>query len=155
VKTFGPAILGARQFFHYKFYFYNRYKLIRLSGFFSFWVGLSLNSGLYAWASPAFHFAVVILEMGSWELFAWGGPELQSSLSHSASQVARIVGVTPWHPANLRSFGFFLQYWGLNSRPTTWATPPALFHDGFFQDSVSRTICPGWLQIEILLISAS
>jgi hypothetical protein len=26
----------------------------------------------------------------------------------------------------------FFPYWGLNSRPTPWATPPALFCDGFF-----------------------
>jgi hypothetical protein len=24
-------------------------------------------------------------------------------------------------------FFFFLQYWGLNSEPTPWATPPELF----------------------------
>jgi hypothetical protein len=29
------------------------------------------------------------------------------------------------------------------------------FCDGFFQDRVSRTISPGWLQTAILLISAS
>jgi hypothetical protein len=51
-------------------------------------------------------------------------------------------------------FFFFLQYWGLNSGPSPWATPPALFCDFFFfQDSVSRTICPG-LSVT-LLISAS
>jgi hypothetical protein len=26
-----------------------------------------------------------------------------------------------------------LPYWGLTSGPTLWATPPALFCDGFFQ----------------------
>jgi hypothetical protein len=49
----------------------------------------------------------------------------------------------------------FLQYWGLNSGPTTWATPPALFCDGFFWDRVSQTICLGWVQTAVLLISAS
>jgi hypothetical protein len=44
---------------------------------------------------------------------------------------------------------------GLNSGPTPWVTPPALFCEGFFQDRVSQTICPGWLPTEILLISAS
>jgi hypothetical protein len=38
-------------------------------------------------------------------------------------------------------FFFFLWYWGLNSGPTLWATPPALFCEGS--------------QIVILLISAS
>jgi hypothetical protein len=30
----------------------------------------------------------------------------------------------------------YLQYWGLNSGPTPWATPPAPFCDGCFWDSV-------------------
>jgi hypothetical protein len=46
-------------------------------------------------------------------------------------------------------------YWSLNSRPTPWATPLAFFVMGFFQDRISRTVCPGWLQTLILLISAS
>jgi hypothetical protein len=50
---------------------------------------------------------------------------------------------------------FFLWYWGLNSGPTTWVTPPSLFHDGCFWVRVLQTICLGWLQITILLISAS
>jgi hypothetical protein len=50
---------------------------------------------------------------------------------------------------------FFWQYWGLNSRPTPWATPPALFCDGFFQNRVSRTICPSWFWTAILLITTS
>jgi hypothetical protein len=49
----------------------------------------------------------------------------------------------------------FFHCWGLNSRPTPWATPPALFCVGFFWDRVSQTISPGWLQTSILLISAS
>jgi hypothetical protein len=49
-----------------------------------------------------------------------------------------------------------VQYWGLiELRADTWATPPAFFCDGFFQDRVSQTICPVWLQTRILLISAS
>jgi hypothetical protein len=43
-----------------------------------------------------------------------------------------------------------LQYWGLSSGPTPWATPPAPFCEGSFQDRVLRTVCLGWL-----LISAS
>jgi hypothetical protein len=43
----------------------------------------------------------------------------------------------------------------LNSGPTPWATPPALFCDGVFQARVLRTICPIWLPTVILLISAT
>jgi hypothetical protein len=50
------------------------------------------------------------------------------------------------------SYGIFfcVWYWCLNSGPTPWATPPALFGD-----SVSQTICLGWLQTAILLMFAS
>jgi hypothetical protein len=44
----------------------------------------------------------------------------------------------------------FLQYWGLNSGPSSSATPPALFCVGYFWDRVS-----GWLWTVVLLISAS
>jgi hypothetical protein len=50
---------------------------------------------------------------------------------------------------------FFKQYWGLNSGPSPWATPPALFFLKVFQDTVSETICLGWLRTAILLIFAS
>jgi hypothetical protein len=53
------------------------------------------------------------------------------------------------------SFFFFFQYWGLNSSPTSQATPPTLFREGVFQDRLSQTICPCWLQTVSLLISAS
>jgi hypothetical protein len=52
---------------------------------------------------------------------------------------------------------FFLQYWGLNSGPSFWATPPALilfYCDGFFRDRVLWTICLGWLWTEIFLSSS-
>jgi hypothetical protein len=53
-------------------------------------------------------------------------------------------------------FCLFFQYWGLNSGPTLWATPSALFCDGLLFKIGSRgTVCPGWLQTAILLISAS
>jgi hypothetical protein len=53
-------------------------------------------------------------------------------------------------------FFFFSRYWGLNSGPSPWATTPAQFFViGFFWDRVSQTVCPDWLQTEILLISAS
>jgi hypothetical protein len=48
-----------------------------------------------------------------------------------------------------------LWYWGLNSGPLPWDTPPALFCDGFFWDRVLWTVCLGWLWTTILLISAS
>jgi hypothetical protein len=38
---------------------------------------------------------------------------------------------------------------------TAWVTPPALFCVGYFWDRVSQTICLGWLQTPIFLISAS
>jgi hypothetical protein len=38
---------------------------------------------------------------------------------------------------------FILRYWVLNSGPSPWATPPALFFvKGFFWDRLSRTIVP-------------
>jgi hypothetical protein len=53
-------------------------------------------------------------------------------------------------------FFFFWQYWGLNSGPTCWVILPAFFCEGFFFEVGSGgTICPGWLQTAILLISAS
>jgi hypothetical protein len=52
-------------------------------------------------------------------------------------------------------FVLFLWYWGLNSSPTPLATLTALFCDGIFRDRDSLTICLGWLQTRILLISAS
>jgi hypothetical protein len=48
-----------------------------------------------------------------------------------------------------------LWYWDFNSEPWPWATPPTLYCEEFFQNTVSQTICPGWLQTMILLISAS
>jgi hypothetical protein len=55
----------------------------------------------------------------------------------------------------LEDCDFFFPYWGLNSGPTLSVTPPVLFDEGCFGDRVSRTICPGWPQTAILLISAS
>jgi hypothetical protein len=52
-------------------------------------------------------------------------------------------------------FFFFFQFLGLNSGPIPWATPQALFCDGYFRDRVSWTICSGWLWTLILLICAS
>jgi hypothetical protein len=43
----------------------------------------------------------------------------------------------------------------LNSGPTLWVTPPALFCERFFWDRILWTICIGWLQTVILLISVS
>jgi hypothetical protein len=39
-------------------------------------------------------------------------------------------------------FFFFLQYWGLNSRLSPWATSPALFLWRVFRDRVSRSYLP-------------
>jgi hypothetical protein len=50
----------------------------------------------------------------------------------------------------------YLQYWSLNSRSSHWVTSPALFlWCVFFWDRTLRTICPGWLQTAIFLVSAS
>jgi hypothetical protein len=51
-------------------------------------------------------------------------------------------------------FYLFLQYWGLNSGPSPWTTPPALFCEGFFKIG-SHEFLSGWLWTAILLISAS
>jgi hypothetical protein len=50
---------------------------------------------------------------------------------------------------------FLLQYWYLNSEPSPWATPGALFLYRVFRDRVSGTICLGWLWTAVLLFSAS
>jgi hypothetical protein len=48
-----------------------------------------------------------------------------------------------------------LQSCGLNSGPSPWDTPPALFLWRVFQDRVLWTICLGWFWTVILLISTS
>jgi hypothetical protein len=59
-------------------------------------------------------------------------------------------------PLLLFLFFFFLRYWGLKEGPTRWATPPLHFVIFFFfQDRVSPTSCPVWLQTSSLLISVS
>jgi hypothetical protein len=50
------------------------------------------------WTIPSIHFALVILEMESHELFAQADLELQSSWSQPL-KVARITGVSHWHLA--------------------------------------------------------
>jgi hypothetical protein len=51
-----------------------------------------------AWATPPVHFALVILKMGSCELFPPGWPQI-TILLISASQVAKIAGRSHWHLA--------------------------------------------------------
>jgi hypothetical protein len=46
------------------------------------------------------------------------------------------------HKENQTIFFFFLQYWGLNSGPTSLSTPPALFCEGFSQDRVWQNYLP-------------
>jgi hypothetical protein len=78
------------------------------------------------------------------------------SLILSQISLALICGALINNMNNKTGFlNIFLQYWGLNSGPTPWATPPAPFCEGFFWDRVSQTFCPGWLWITVLLISAS
>jgi hypothetical protein len=73
---------------------------------FTYFSNEDLNSGLYActaggstaWTKPPVHFALVVLEMGSQELFlSW----LASILTILASQVAGITGVSHWCPVIL------------------------------------------------------
>jgi hypothetical protein len=52
------------------------------------------------------------------------------------------------------SSSFVLRHWGLNSGPIPFVILPTLFSEKFFQNRVSLTICLGWLQTVILLISA-
>jgi hypothetical protein len=74
---------------------------LKLFFFFFFLVGLgfelrasNLQSRRYtAWVIPSVHFALVILEMGSCELFAQGWPQTLILLT-SVSQEARIIGVS-------------------------------------------------------------
>jgi hypothetical protein len=47
-------------------------------------------------------------------------------LSHSASSFLK-------KKKKPKTFFFFFLNWGLNSVSTPWATPPALFCDGFFE----------------------
>jgi hypothetical protein len=47
------------------------------------------------------------------------------------------------------SFCISQWYWGLNSRPCTWAMLPALFALGYFQ--IGSCFCMGWSHISILL----
>jgi hypothetical protein len=51
-------------------------------------------------------------------------------------------------------FSFFLWYWGLNSGPSPWATPLALFLWRVFRDRIPQLFCSGWLWTATLLISA-
>jgi hypothetical protein len=57
-----------------------------------------------------------------------------------------------WNPVILV---VFLWYRDLNSGPKPSATPPRPFLWWVFWARVSRIICPNWLQVMILLISAS
>jgi hypothetical protein len=56
------------------------------------------------------------------------------------------TSIWPWArdlPLRASVFPFlFCWYWGLISGPTPWATPLALFCEGFFQDRVSRNCLP-------------
>jgi hypothetical protein len=67
----------------------------------------------------------------------------------------RIVKPSPQH-CFLGFFFCFLRYWGLNSGPSPWAIPPALFVIGFFFEiGFCELFALGWLRTSILLISAS
>jgi hypothetical protein len=57
------------------------------------------------WATPPVHFALVILEIGSHELFAWAGLEPRSS----QSQPPKSLGLQAW-ATGTQLFSFFLVY---------------------------------------------
>jgi hypothetical protein len=96
---------------------------------------------------------------GSWFQSMWWskGAHFMAAWNHSVWQRKE--------PGPDRSFFFFffnvcflffvLRYRGLNSGTIPWATPPALFCEGFFQDRVLWIFCPGWLWTAIIHISAS
>jgi hypothetical protein len=48
-----------------------------------------------------------------------------------------------WLGSPVFFFFFFLWYWGLNSEPTPWATPPALSCVRYFWDRVLQNYLPG------------
>jgi hypothetical protein len=52
-------------------------------------------------------------------------------------------------------FIYLFSVWGLNSGPSPWATPPTLFFWRVFEIGSLGIICPGWLQTEVFLISAT
>jgi hypothetical protein len=52
------------------------------------------KQALYCWSHTSVHFALVILEIGSWELFAWTGLEPWSSQSQPLLQLGLQVWTT-------------------------------------------------------------
>jgi hypothetical protein len=93
------------------------------------------------------------------DMYVWGKTEYIGF--SPIPSVRHPLGVLDHVPSGYREntldpFGVFFFFF--NSGPhrcsTTWATPPALFCVGYFQDRDSQTIHQGWLWTEILLISA-
>jgi hypothetical protein len=63
--------------------------------------------------------------LGIWWMFAeWRWKLNFGYCFYFSSVIAAIIG---WFCVFLPFYFFFFQYWGLNSRPTPWATPSALF----------------------------
>jgi hypothetical protein len=98
------------------------------------------------------------------------GGEIQKRTIPWCGQNVKFPLGLPWPPVsrstplpNLCLLSFLLAILGfelkashlLNRYSTTWVTPPALFCTGYFWHRVSWTICLGWLQTTVLLISAS
>jgi hypothetical protein len=52
-------------------------------------------------------------------------------------------------------FFSFLWYWGLNSGPTPWATPPALFCEGFFKTGSHKLFAWAGFEPRSFSLSAS
>jgi hypothetical protein len=78
-------------------------------------------------------------------------PRITTSFQHSSIAMCKLVLLPHSH-----LFFFLFAVLGLELRafPLSHSTSP-IFCDRVFRDSVLKTICSGWLQTTILLISAS
>jgi hypothetical protein len=109
------------------------------------------------WATPPVQFALIILDMGSGELFFWDGLQVRSSwFQPSGSWDYRHE--PPASSSRWTSFFFFfspgvwIQVLILASEcSTAWAIPPTLFCVEYFWDKVSWTISLDWPQTSILI----
>jgi hypothetical protein len=121
------------------------------------------KQALHCWATvPVHFFCSGYFRDGVSQVICPGWPWTMI-LQTSASQIARITGVSHKHLAKKAVIffkGYFFWGWdwglksGLHACSTTWDTLPALLLCWVFS-RVSPTICLGWLPTKIFLISAS
>jgi hypothetical protein len=77
----------------------------------------------------------------------WKVPKINKWINISCSPTTQVKYSTQF-------FLFFLLWcWGLNSGPTPWAIPPALFCDRCFRNRVLGTICLDGFELLCLLSS--